>query len=345
MVWEQALEERERPGVQFFTFTPDDVPEGENVTNFTGYCDMEGKYKCKIHGILGVSLFSDPDHYIETRYHTSTPQLSNRSAPKFSVSASGSASPSWFGGNPSSYLIEAGLWGACRESRAVVERKWAQCVNFKEYGNCSLSAYLNHGAAKNMFTIRRHDLVCLQFAADSVKFEADEQSPSWNDVAIEIDPRWRVPVSPSAWPGNYSILDASAIAAGRLANLSASQKRLWLIDYRIKRVAGTTIRPDRIVFYGLDRRYIQIHEDDDEWESKADAFSLARDIQLNMVAMMCPGGDRSPHRDGYIFLLEHVKQRRHYWDVQVSVESRMSHFTGSKTRYNGVCVLGCEIDD
>lgn len=286
MIWDRAGRDA-RPGVHFFSFRAYEVPQKR----------INPSEKC------GVKLNARG----QISYTCSAPRLS----------AEPDAAPSWYERNPSIYLTEVGLWGACRESRAAVVRArthgWGRDLSFSlgsldEYGleenpaETGRKAYLAHNGLKHHFTVLNQDLVCLQLPAFPNVWESCLLPFPVNHCAVEMKADWGIDVHDLIWSGEYTECET-----GRLAALRSDCYRrcFWIVDYRIRRTrnparAREGVRPGRKVFYALGRRYVQVRLADDEWEYEdgealhegdGTAFGLAEELERDAIAHLYDSSD------------------------------------------------------
>lgn len=181
---------------------------------------------------------------------------------------------SWTCNNPSTYLIDTGLWTACKESRFIIERefrsrKWElawrhhcdgqnpsqfygyshlvpamACFKHKDSPN---HHYLTVFPKEDLFYLQPHDIETLDwdgmqnryFLGESLGFNHPGNFTlgfyDLTNIALEFDPSWAIGVE-NARPhsGGDQILDL-------LAQISfdggtyGGMCMLWLIDYGLKR--------------------------------------------------------------------------------------------------------------
>ncbi|KAF0322095.1 hypothetical protein GQ607_010598 [Colletotrichum asianum] len=114
-------------------------------------------------------------------------------------------------GNGSEYLLDAGLWTACRDSREVMKKKWKERTKIYVHNpdptrrdlTPQMVGVICEGDKTYGFTVNpRTDLICLQIPEDAVYNDFDSRSklPFWNDswygwrgpmnVAFEYDSSW-----------------------------------------------------------------------------------------------------------------------------------------------------------
>ncbi|RSL84896.1 hypothetical protein BHE90_000358 [Fusarium euwallaceae] len=98
MIWTFVLQPRV-PGVHIFG-----TDYGKDNSN-NGYVTPSDDFARPLNRGYGVQQLTAP-------------------APRARPAASTTPEPSWTTNNPSSYLIDGGLWTACKESRAVIEQEY-----------------------------------------------------------------------------------------------------------------------------------------------------------------------------------------------------------------------------
>jgi hypothetical protein len=244
-----------------------------------------------------------PDHETsddDSLLISSSTSISRLAAPQclpkgvdFSPAAQAAAPISWALNNPSTYLIDSGLWTACKESLLVIEKEFqvrarrekgwslSEVESFqKKRGRFTLPETVTHavchGSKRRYLTVFPcQDLIILQ-SLDVTAFHWDVAWNSfpnydfdfdlehwyriayWDEpdrhIAMEYDPAWDT--------------DRSLIFGIVLKTASADPFYLWFIDYRIKRnpryqeptKEQATGRKDPTVFYASDRRYVEVED-------------------------------------------------------------------------------------
>ncbi|CAG2003877.1 unnamed protein product [Fusarium graminearum] len=177
-------------------------------------------------------------------------------APKWSfgpisttVNKSQATLASWTKGNPSTYLVDSGLWNACRHShrvmRDLIEATGPMVVQTK-VERCSRE--VNRGACANLPSQKRtiivsphNDLFILQLDnpemfnwslfEDVVPLDAAPGLVHIRHVGWQYHPIWASSLHDSAWLASLSSLCAYIVYGMRFGGLET----LWLINYRIKR--------------------------------------------------------------------------------------------------------------
>ncbi|KAJ4211558.1 hypothetical protein NW759_012469 [Fusarium solani] len=206
--------------------------------------------------------------------------------------------PSWTTNNPSNYLIDGGLWTACKESRAFMEqeyesKRWRAFTNGrkKDYNfnmrlydfpgdslpeekrMSAMGYFLDNGSPHYFTVLPEMDPFFLQ-ANDrelnlmtwySLQYAHGLWSPNVGlagpkNVAIEFDPEWlaRIEAAERDEEGPVKILDELALAS----ILSRQIRTIWIVDYSLKR-RGTSSEMRgrerrRKIFEGADRRFVEV---------------------------------------------------------------------------------------
>ncbi|KAL6697173.1 hypothetical protein J3F84DRAFT_406871 [Trichoderma pleuroticola] len=151
--------------------------------------------------------------------------------------------------NPSTYLIDSGLWTACKQSRDIM---------LEEYGLENWRRILSVVWDWKMPLGRHLWRLCYL-----------------PNIALELNPAWGHDLSPTDHEANSKKFVVAYIAG--LASLLTSNSTLWFVDERFKRKAIAPTREQvamelkRRVFYGSDRQYVQVMGngfplDHDMWE-------------------------------------------------------------------------------
>ncbi|KAI0386739.1 hypothetical protein F5Y04DRAFT_275189 [Hypomontagnella monticulosa] len=208
---------------------------------------------------------------------------------------------SWTRDNFSTYLIDGGLWNACKESRLVMERrfqskKWKTVRDdffgtqeqWSQYrGMMPTTGYFRSDESTGRyFTVfPKYDLFCLQppnLATLNWKQIANSivwGSNTWafqglRHVALEFDPAWAVAIWDTLRSRKPVTVDSADIIKV-LVNMAFDAYQLeqvWLIDYRIKRKCYVRTKEEAsenrdMVFHGTDRRFVEMtYENRDEWD-------------------------------------------------------------------------------
>ncbi|KAJ3465413.1 hypothetical protein MRS44_006071 [Fusarium solani] len=158
---------------------------------------------------------------------------------------------SWIDNNPSTYLIDSGLWMACKESRHVIDQVFHQ--------------QQRDGTRSNSF--RRMPL--------AYRNEAKMQDDA-KDRFITVFPRWGIEVNhPDYYEWGMILQNLSNIAID--AAWKSGVRDFLFIDYRIKRRHHVPTKeqadmPAELTFYHQGRRFIDVefHREDSIWEQDYD---------------------------------------------------------------------------
>ncbi|KAH8882202.1 hypothetical protein GQ53DRAFT_463394 [Thozetella sp. PMI_491] len=220
-----------------------------------------------------------------SRYQNWKLQLS---CPQFSSTAFGSYS--WTDGNPSAYLLDSGLWTACRESRDAM-RRYHRLGRRPERDaeeaapettptgpralprpTLACSKGLIHDRFLTVDPAR--DLLCIQpeltyapISKTALAWIPLQNFQDFQNIAIEF--------SSSGFSG-LTICGSSPSLHWlnfALRKYGRSEAALWLIDYTLRPTRGRWVGPGaraepfpgRAVFYGHDRRYVEVIQGDDAW--------------------------------------------------------------------------------
>ncbi|KAJ3531655.1 hypothetical protein NM208_g8785 [Fusarium decemcellulare] len=259
--------------------------------------------------------------YYSTRYRLAAPSCKTPAIADESGESSDKM-PSWRDNNISTYLIDAGLWTACQESR------WAMARNFKdvqwpklpgEYDhlrtgwsgklNMATLAYVPGGNCWSHFfhAARPHrDLFILQHPSLLVEWEKlDEELVfgsllgNYNgklNLAFEYDSKWGVKIEKAKGLFGiiYNIVDAVSF-------LSSSVDKIWLVDYNLRRKHDAPAEEEGVTFYASDRKFTEVECD---WE----ATSLKDWEYVQEV----PGGSKDASSIYFMMELKRAINRRWY---------------------------------
>ncbi|KAF5561968.1 hypothetical protein FPHYL_5908 [Fusarium phyllophilum] len=190
--------------------------------------------------------------------------------------------------NISTYLIDGGLWTACRESRLVMERRFEQSKR-KIYQRCdsewasrgelfnkATTGYFDGSPLHGVTVFPRRDLFVLQAEDlskvdwDWVAFEAALAYPKEDfggvqHIAIEYDPKWWEEISDKKYVSAGTNIRALIDAAFELNDTSST---LWILDRTLKRKKDAPVfkdkgaKPYRTIstFYASDRKFLEIKD-------------------------------------------------------------------------------------
>ncbi|KAK1754245.1 hypothetical protein QBC47DRAFT_303028, partial [Echria macrotheca] len=244
---------------------------------------------------------SEPNNPEHKMRHDRSPFGDSRLAPPrclprgvdFDAVAQASAPISWVLNNPSTYLIDSGLWTGCKESLLVIEKEFqkpkrrhkvwsaAEVESFRQLrGRFTLpetATYAITVASDNNSSRRRYitvflyqDLFILQ--PDSIR--AIDRDLRWDcipsliyssHIALEYNPSWEG-VGHKNTPEH-----AADLVLQNAPNVARTDSwTLWFIDYRIKRsprylepaqeqADGVRDIPPR-VFHASDRKFVEVKE-------------------------------------------------------------------------------------
>lgn len=210
----------------------------------------------------GIQVFSLSSNELRltNRNDTSTASRSTPfylSAPKWSFNPVSTgrrhwndATASWTKNNPSTYLIDCGLGGTCRQSRSVLKgglddskfaviRTWANSSNQSDSkSDKSESLASQH---RSIVVLPSEDLFILQLddpgmfdcylLEDAMPDVTAAGSPQLRQVAWQYHPIWASSLNESTWMVSLDSLCSYIVYGIRSGGL----KTLWLINYLIKR--------------------------------------------------------------------------------------------------------------
>ncbi|KAK5652664.1 hypothetical protein OQA88_10258 [Cercophora sp. LCS_1] len=171
--------------------------------------------------------------------------------------------PGWFRNNPSTYFDDLALWMVCAESRRVMERIFSTNEGLPDGVRYDATMEFPGPSPEDgsgWFAVATHDLFVLQ----PVNCHNIRNGMRWKDgpythVAFEYDPQW------DAAPFHASAVTEICCLVAWMTEVDS----FWIIDYSLKRkegVPGSCIEGKQ-VFYGVDRRFVHVEEDDGEhWE-------------------------------------------------------------------------------
>ncbi|KAI5861648.1 hypothetical protein GGS23DRAFT_575989 [Durotheca rogersii] len=217
---------------------------------------------------------------------------------------SGPGKMSWTESNPSAYLSEIGLWGACKESRRRVQN-YRDPLSWSDWREVStdydgsdkldrlplLATFYSDGQNQNFTIYPRSDLLCIQpFNFDTINWADIHCNNSTvigafvgvHHMALEFDPTWGDPLR-----GPPPCLDKTGplrCIATAVSFETHWVNNLWFIDYRIRRRPGSTLNEKRHVFYANSCRYVQVRETDTDWElaTEPDIFEFLVDLNESL---------------------------------------------------------------
>lgn len=234
---------------------------------------------------------------------------------------------SWIDNNPSTYLVNSGLWMACKESRYAIDqvfhRPQQDGTRSNRFRRMPL-AYQNEADmpddAKDRFitVFPGHDLFCFQ-AYDWGTLDR-ERIPGGipfllntfggvRNMAIEYDSTWGIEVNHPGYNEWGMILE-------HLSNILAEVigrpgvRKLFLIDYRIKRrhhvpTKEQTEKGAGQIFYHQGRRFtdVKFHRQDSMWQQEYEVAEdemcsnmFVRDLQ-EVARVLVRGRSSNPEED------------------------------------------------
>ncbi|KAK3934233.1 hypothetical protein QBC46DRAFT_400381 [Diplogelasinospora grovesii] len=268
-----------------------------------------------------------PNPNIHSWYHLAAPQCS------------GPGRLSWIDSNPSAYLCEIGLWGACRESREIMQKRFMP-INWFDWGHPerspeidqfpALGAFSWNGQCQKFTVYPQSDLLCLQpFNFDNIDWEYLDLSISshkmgMGHMALVYDPEWELLLDDSIRSQSYPHVDEKgplrciSRAASNLCNAGA----LWFIDYRIHRRPGTIPEANRNEFYGNSCKYVEVLPSDTSWEMDDSIFWFLKCLDD--------------------LLEEYYEELEDEYD---GYESERSEQTSYRVGQPSIGVLACEIEE
>ncbi|KAK4164697.1 hypothetical protein QBC43DRAFT_352792, partial [Cladorrhinum sp. PSN259] len=203
----------------------------------------------------------------------------------FDPAAQAAAPISWTINNPSTYLIDSGLWTACKQSLLVIEKEfqdparrekvWSaselqsfgkQRARFDppeattyEVSDNSRRRYLTVFPGQDLFILQARDITAVDWNLAWHNFPKRHMAVEYNPAGDKIRHYPQRARNPCEFIDNLSWSTAVA-----------EPFTLWFIDYRIKRnpryqkpsqeqAKGLGDKPPR-VFYASDRRFVEVKE-------------------------------------------------------------------------------------
>ncbi|UPK92691.1 hypothetical protein LCI18_003626 [Fusarium solani-melongenae] len=198
--------------------------------------------------------------------------------PRFPPTTSTLAEPSWTKSNPSSYLVDGGLWTACKESRAVMEREyevehWRTLKHSGDYPRDrtrmpSMGGFLDNGSPHYFTIFPNQDLFYFQANGLERRMISGHDIPDdhrlWSTrngfhgpkhVAIEYNPEWWSSVQEDELMDQpfVEILDDFSAAV-----IASTINIIWFVDYSLKRQRPSSTDRKRVIFEGADRRFVEV---------------------------------------------------------------------------------------
>lgn len=205
--------------------------------------------------------------------------------------------------NPSTYLIDSGLWTACKESRRVMEQRFEpqEWNRIRERRlQCTLNRtgpmpehidmmpatgyFVAENSERRHFTVFPHrDLFCIR--------SCSLQSICWGDlhygtpiagshkgfdtfghIAVEFDPAWAASVEKAGFDAAGDTDDVQHLieAVFEIMHLDT----LWIVDRTLKRNPNIPLAENRMIFYQNNCRFVEVSKYDYErWDNIYDPDS------------------------------------------------------------------------
>lgn len=188
---------------------------------------------------------------------------------------------SWTEGNMSAYLADHGLWTACWESRLVMLKHYkasrpdgngttrqSSGVENKIIPTPLTESFVSNTERQYFSFNPTNDLICLQtLNFETIFWAAVSVDISFFDcfrglepmhIGLELEPHWR---------DGSDMWTYHAITFERIARRAAWGRKLWLIDYTLRRVPGAAgLDRERLVFKGLGCKFVEVKASDDGWD-------------------------------------------------------------------------------
>ncbi|KAI8687236.1 2EXR domain-containing protein [Fusarium sp. Ph1] len=193
---------------------------------------------------------------------------------------------SWTDNNPSTYLIDSGLWLACRESRRDIQQAFlAYCwkkpliySNDAQRPKSSKGRFIAVFPGRDLFCCQPYDWYNLGLFGGFADFLLVIFHGHVRNVGVEYNPQWGVEVEKAEGDGQHRrILQTFFDLAIGSASLSQIESA-WFIDYRIRRRHHVPTKeqseaPFGEVFYQDGRRLVEvdIECEDSPWEQSYEA--------------------------------------------------------------------------
>ncbi|KAK7570265.1 hypothetical protein V3481_019451 [Fusarium oxysporum f. sp. vasinfectum] len=157
---------------------------------------------------------------------------------------------SWTKNNPSTYLLDSGLWSACRLSRKIIGDKLDEAkffvvrtrTNHHDLSDTELdtsracaSQHRNIvvSLSQDLFILQLDDsdVFILYFNDRGIPHETAGGSPRLQHVGWQYNPAWATSVRESSWTPSLDSLCCYIVYGAKSGGLET----FWLINYRIKR--------------------------------------------------------------------------------------------------------------
>lgn len=238
-IWKMALRKND-PGVHFFT-----------VYNAAHENERQAVSGYEVHGI------DSWDGFGVSKVRVGFCRISISAPPTISDMGSDF---SWTDNNPSTYLIDSGLWAACPESREIAKRqlgkRWrgenrnrsTPAIYYK--ADSSEPQFLSVDMAKDLFvlsplnfqTIEWHSVATNLFGGD-----LGVTSPTIRHVAFQFDPDWRMQwdrLLVAVYNQSYDVRIKGILGVVRAAVVDENVfTHIWFVDRRISRRMWTQEEP------------------------------------------------------------------------------------------------------
>ncbi|PNP74471.1 hypothetical protein FNYG_12190 [Fusarium nygamai] len=247
-------------------------------------------------GVQILSLHSDQKNQSHKGGASEAPWSSNYylAAPKWAfgpkssrIAASGEATFSWTKNNPSTYLIDSGVWSACRQSHCIMKDILSstkpKVIHIKvRCGSSNIEVDAPGGGSPQQTSIvvsPSQDLFILQldspdifswsFLEDAVPSNTAKGLLQIPHVGWQYHPSWAASLHVSTWIRSLDSLCCYIVYGIRFGGLET----LWLINYRIKRKHWVSSKaesngPKPKVFRTDDFQLIEVEVDDDTRSSE-----------------------------------------------------------------------------
>ncbi|KAF5988546.1 hypothetical protein FBULB1_1422 [Fusarium bulbicola] len=157
---------------------------------------------------------------------------------------------SWTQNNPSTYLLDSGLWSACSQSRNIIRDKLDETkflvvrtrANHQDANDTRLDTLGAYTSQRRSIVVSpKDDLFILQldhpdafvwYLRDpAIPSETPAGAPQLRNVGWQYNPIWATSVRESPWSLSLTYLCCYIVYGVKHGGLEA----LWLINYRIKR--------------------------------------------------------------------------------------------------------------
>jgi len=216
----------------------------------------------------------------------------NLAAPQSRNSTDQQRRLSWVQDNLSAYIIDSGLWRACKESREAVERRFRTAEWDKRRDEMTSQRYwsdppdcpgvlgfTSKGEQRTCLTYPKSDLYLLQvFNANTLYWRYIARIPIFDRVqrfhvshfALQFDPGW---LTTDYGPGGLYWGTEKPVGCAIQAATDDLDwvDNLWFVDHRIRRRPGApSSTAKRHEFWGNGCKFTEVRESDNEWEFSHD---------------------------------------------------------------------------